>query len=177
MVKVRKVGEEPPLELHCPRGCGNLRYGRSIHNIDRGKTNNCKKCKGIMLTLDELQTLENRGLSAFDKLRKNKLRETVNTGKVGSLDCPKCRKIMIEIELFYKKGRYMAKDWEATKLVNFIRSLPIIWVIEPILDLASDLIHGKLKKSVTIDACHYCFIFWFDKTELSKVMRNDVTIE
>ncbi len=97
----------------------------------------------------------------------------MNTGKVGSLDCPKCRKIMIEIELFYKKGRYMAKDWEATKL----GALPIIWVIEPILDLASDLIHGKLNKSVTIDACHSCFIFWFDKTELSKVMRNDVTTE
>ncbi len=67
MIKATKVGEEPPLELHCPRGCGNLRYGRSIHNIDRGK---CKKCKGIMITLDELQTLENRGLSAFNKLRK-----------------------------------------------------------------------------------------------------------
>ena len=115
MVKVTKVGEDPPLELHCPRGCGKLRYGRSMY---RGKTNNCKKCKGVMLTLDELQILENRGLSAFNKLRKNKLREIVNAGKVGSLDCPKCRKIMIEIELFYKKGRYMAKDWEATKLGN-----------------------------------------------------------
>ena len=30
MVKVTKVGEEPPLELHCPRGCGNLRYGWAV---------------------------------------------------------------------------------------------------------------------------------------------------
>ena len=174
MVNVTKVGEDPPLELHCPRGCGKLRYGRSAHYIDRGKTNNCKQCKGVMLTLDELQIFENRGIKRFNKLRKNKLRETLNTGKVGSLDCPKCKKIMVEIELFYKKGRYMAKQEEATNLGNFIRGLPIIWVIEPIIDLASDLKDGKLNKSVTIDACHSCFIFWFDKTELSKVMANDV---
>ena len=173
MVKVTKVGEEPPLELHCPRECGNLRYGWTAP----GKTNNCKNCSGIMLTLDELQTFENRA----NKLRKNKLRETLSTGKTGSLDCPKCKKIMVEIELFYKKGRFMAKQDKATwksvtspSLGNIVRGLPIIWVIEPILDLASDLKDGKLNKSVTIDACHSCFIFWFDKTELSKVMANDV---
>ena len=31
-------------------------------------------------------------------------------------------------------------------------------------DLAGDLKHGKLDKSVTIDACPSCFIFCFDKT-------------
>ena len=110
MVKVTRVGEEPPLELHCPRGCGNLRYGRTLqpYALNVGKTNNCKKCSGIMLTLDELQTFENRGIKRFNKLRRNKLRETLSNGKTGSLDCPKCRKIMVEIELFYKRGRYMA---------------------------------------------------------------------
>ena len=166
MVKVTKVGEEPPLELHCPRECGNLRYGWTAP----GKTNNCKNCSGIMLTLDELQTFENRA----NKLRKNKLRETLSTGKTGSLDCPKCKKIMVEIELFYKRGRYMAKQEEGTNLGNFIRGLPIIWLIPAILDLASDLKHGKLDKSVTIDACPSCFIFWFDKTELALVTMNDV---
>ena len=173
MVKVTKVGEEPPLELHCPRGCGNLRYGWTAP----GKTNNCKNCSGIMLTLDELQTFENRGIKRFNKLRKNKLRETLSTGKTGSLDCPKCRKIMVEIDLFYKRGRYMAKQEEATNLENFVGGLPIIWLIPAILDLASDLKHGKLDKSVTIDACPSCIIFWFDKEELSKVMMNDVTTE
>ena len=173
MVKVTKVGEEPPLELHCPRGCGNLRYGRSIHNIGAGKTNNCKKCKGVMLTLDDIQTFE----KISNQLRKNKLRETLSTGKAGSLDCPKCRKIMVETELFYKKSRYMAKQEEATNLENFVSGLPIIWIIPALLDLASDLKHGKLDKSVTIDACNSCFIFWFDKTELSKVMMNNVTTE
>jgi len=182
MVKITRVGEEPTLELHCPRGCGKLRYGRSIHY--RGKTNNCKKCKGVMLTLDEIQTFENKGLKSFNKLRKNKLGEKINSGKIGSLDCPKCRKIMVEIELFYKRGRHMAKQEEATwksvtspNLGNLVSAIPIIWVIEPILDLASDLKHGKLDKSVAIDACPSCFIFWFDKTELMRVTANDVTVK
>ncbi len=186
MVKVTRVGEESTLELHCPRGCGKLRYGRSIHY--RGKTNNCKKCKGIMLTLDELQTFENRGMKRFNKLRKNKLRETLNTGKAGSLDCPKCRKIMVEIELFYKRGRYMAKQEEATwksvtspTLGNLVSGIPIIGSIFTAVvvttDLAADLKHGKLDKSVTIDACPSCFIFWFDKTELGLISMNDVTVK
>jgi len=184
MVKITRVGEEPPLELHCPRGCGKLRYGRSIHY--RGKTNNCKKCKGVMLTLDEIQTFENKGLKSFNKLRKNKLGEKINSGKIGSLDCPKCRKIMFEIELFYKRGRYMAKQEEATwesvtspSLGNLVSGIPIIGSIFTAVvvttDLAADLKHGKLDKSVTIDACPSCFIFWFDKTELALISMNDVT--
>ena len=186
MVKITRIGDEPPLELHCPRGCGNLRYGRTL----QGKTNNCKKCSGIMLTLDELQTFENRGIKRFNKLRKNKLRETLNTGKTGSLDCPKCRKIMVEIELFYKRGRYMAKQedmakqhestWKSvTSPSNLITGIPIIGgfisAVVITADLATDLKHGKLDKSVTIDACPSCFIFWFDKTELALVTMNDVT--
>ena len=69
----------------------------------------------------------------------------------------------------------MAKEEEATNLENFVRGLPIIWLIPAILDLASDLKHGKLDKSVTIDACPSCFIFWCDKTELMLIGMNDVT--
>ena len=146
-----------------------------------------------MLTLDELQTFENRGIKRFNKLRKNKLRETLSTGKTGSLDCPKCRKIMVEIELFYKRGRYMAKHddnmakqhestWKSvTSPSNLITGIPIIGgfisAVVIAADLATDLKHGNLDKSVTIDACPSCIIFWFDKEELSKVILNDVTTE
>ena len=186
MVKITRVGEESTLELHCPRGCGKLRYGRSIHY--RGKTNNCKKCKGVMLTLDEIQTFENKGLKSFNKLRKNKLGEKINSGKIGSLDCPKCRKIMFELELFYKKGRYIAKQDEATlksvttpNLGNLVSGIPIIggFFTEVVVtaDLAADFKYGKLDKSVTIDACPSCFIFWFDKKELGLISMNDVTVK
>ena len=135
-----------------------------------------------MLTLDELQTIENRGIKRFNKLRKNKLRETLSTGKTGSLNCPKCRKIMVEIELFYKRGRYMAKQddmqkqhestWKSvTSPSNLITGIPIIGgflhlginAVVIAADLATDLKHGKLDKSVTIDACPSCIIFCFDK--------------
>ena len=180
MVKVTRVGEEPPLELHCPRGCGNLRYGRTL----QGKTNNCKNCKGIMLTLDEIQTMEKGGIKRFNKMRRNKLGELLSSATQGNLNCPKCSKKMNEIHLDYKRGRHMAKQEEATwksvtspNLGNLVSAIPIIWVIEPILDLASDLKHGKLDKSVAIDACPSCFIFWFDKTELMRVTANDVTVK
>jgi Zn-finger nucleic acid-binding protein len=186
MVKVTKIGEAPTDDLQCSRGCGNLRYGRTFQY--RGKTNNCKNCSGVMLNLDELNTLENKGIKRFNKLKKNKLRETLSTGKAGSLDCPKCRKIMVEIELFYKRGRYMAKQDEATlksvttpNLGNLVSGIPIIGgfftAVVVTADLAADLKHGKLDKSVTIDACPSCFIFWFDKKELGLISMNDVTVK
>lgn len=182
MVKITRVGEEPPLELHCPRGCGNLRYGRTFQY--RGKTNNCKNCSGVMLTLDELQTFENKGIKRFNKLRRNKLGEQISSGKIGSLSCPKCSKKMVEIELLYRRSRHMAKQEEA--MVEpwknpgfFARGIPIIGEIFGMVmltsDIAGDLIYGKLDKTVTIDACPSCFIFWFDKTELGLLSLNDVT--
>ena len=182
MAKVIKFEEEPLEGLTCPRGCGKLRYGRSI-NYAR-KTNNCKKCSGIVLSLDELRTLEKKRITRFNKLRKNKLRETLDAGKLGSLDCPKCRKKMLEIELFYKRGRFMSRMEEMNK--NPLKSpgflaqgIPIIGdfigAVTLTVDLAGDLKHGKLDKSITIDACPSCLIFWFDKSELIVVSSNDLT--
>ena len=178
MAKVIKFEEEPLEGLTCPRGCGKLRYGRSIHYVK--KTNNCKKCNGIAVTLDELKNWEKVGI----KLRKNKLREALNAGEPSSLDCPKCRKKMLEIELFYKRGRFMSRMEEDSKKplkeqFSLVRGIPIIGdfigAVVLTVDLAGDLKHGKLDKSVTIDACPSCLIFWFDKSELAVVSLNDLT--
>jgi len=174
MAKVVKFEEEPLEGLTCPRGCGKLRYGRSIHYVK--KTNNCKKCNGIAATLDEL---------SYNKLRKNKLREALNAGEPSSLDCPKCRKKMLEIELFYKRGRFMSRMEEDSKKPLSKQPFAIVGGIPMIgeifgavlltVDLAGDLKHGKLDKSVTIDACSSCLIFWFDRAELGVVTSNDLT--
>ena len=179
MAKVIKFEEEPLEGLTCPRGCGKLRYGRSIHYVK--KTNNCKKCNGIAVTLDELKNWEKVGI----KLRKNKLREALNAGEPSSLDCPKCRKKMLEIELFYKRGRVMSRMEEDSKKplskqpFAIVGGIPIIGEIFRAVfltvDLAGDLKHGKLDKSVTIDACSSCLIFWFDRAELEVVSQNDLT--
>jgi len=182
MVKVVKFEEEPLEGLICPRGCGKLRYGRSLHYTR--KTNNCKKCNGIAATLDELKNWEGKGLG-YNKLRKNKLREALEAGKSSSLDCPKCRKKMLKIELFYKRGRFMSRIEEDSKKplskqhFTIVGGIPMIgeivravmWTV----DLAGDLTHGKLDKSVTIDACSSCLTFWFDQSELNVVSSNDLT--
>ena len=179
MVKVVKFEKEPLEGLTCPRGCGKLRYGRSMHYVK--KTNNCKKCNGIAVTLDELKNWEKVGR----KLRKNKLREALNAGEPSSLDCPKCRKKMLEIKLFYKRGRFMSRMEEDSKKplseqpFTIVGGIPIIGEIFRALfltvDLAGDLTHGKLDKSVTIDACPSCLTFWFDQSELNVVSSNDLT--
>ena len=179
MAKVIKFEEEPLEGLTCPRGCGKLRYGRSMHYVK--KTNNCKKCNGIAVTLDELKNWEKVGI----KLRKNKLREALNAGEPSSLDCPKCRKKMLEIKLFYKRGRFMSRMEEDSKKplskqpFAIVGGIPIIGEIFRAVfltvDLAGDLKHGKLDKSVTIDACSSCLIFWFDRAELGVVASNDLT--
>ena len=179
MAKVIKFEEEPLEGLTCPRGCGKLRYGRSMHYVK--KTNNCKKCNGIAVTLDELKNWEKVGI----KLRKNKLREALNAGEPSSLDCPKCRKKMLEIELFYKRGRFMSRMEEDSKKplskqpFTIVGGIPIIGEIFRAVfltvDLAGDLKHGKLDKSVTIDACPSCLTFWFDQSELNVVSSNDLT--
>ena len=179
MAKVIKFEEEPLEGLTCPRGCGKLRYGRSMQCVK--KTNNCKKCNGIAVTLNELKNLEKGGI----KLRKNKLREALNAGEPSSLDCPKCRKKMLEIELFYKRGRFMSRMEEDSKKplskqpFTIVGGIPIIGEIFRAVfltvDLAGDLTHGKIDKSVTIDACPSCLTFWFDQSELNVVSSNDLT--
>ena len=182
MVKVTKIGQEPFNELQCPRGCGNLRYGRTTQYLK--KTHNCKKCKGHVLTLDEIKTIEKKGIKRFNKMRRNKLGEVLSSGTLGNLNCPKCSRKMVEIKLYYKRGRHMAKQekamldpWKNSGF--FVRGIPIIveafGMVLLATDVAGDLIHGKLDKTVTIDACPTCFIFWFDKTELVLVIMNDVT--
>ena len=42
-------------------------------------------------------------------------------------------------------------------------------------EVGGDLTKGKLEKSVTIDGCASCFIFWFDRGEIVQIMGNNVT--
>ena len=106
MARVIKVGKEPEKEHPCPRGCGNLRYGKTWRNSQ--KVTNCKNCKGVMLTLDEIQSWGQDSWvpgrkKAARKLRSSGLENFLSSGTPCSLDCPKCSKKMVEIKLSYKK--------------------------------------------------------------------------
>jgi Zn-finger nucleic acid-binding protein len=191
MARVIKV-TEPEKELPCPRrhdfrGCGNLRYGKTWRNSQ--KVTNCKNCKGVMLTLDEIQTWGQDSWvpgrkKAARKLRSSGLENFLSSGTPCSLDCPKCSKKMVEIKLSYKKSRVAGNMQDAMldPLSNpgyFIRGVPIVGEIFGVVmflgEASQDIVHGKKTKSVTIDGCRNCHIFWFDKTELEQLLMNDVT--
>ena len=160
-------------EYRCPRGCGPLKHGRSMDIIS--KTTHCKKCKGIMLTKDEIKKWENkraRALINLNKMKQNNLFALLNSGTTGTLDCPKCHTKMKEIHLGYKKSRMMSRHEEIAKDPKRITGemalefLPIFGALIQfgrfISEVGADAKKGKLKKTVTIDGCSSCFTFWFE---------------
>ena len=188
MVKITKVGEGPIesiKEYSCPRGCGDLQYKRAV-NISFKKINMCKKCKGQMVTFDELQLIEEKRRAK--KLKRNNLKELLSYGNQGNLDCPKCSRKMIELTMSYKRGRMMSRmeDMHTTSKTKMagemvLQNIPVIGMVVQALrmvgDMGGDLIEGKLDKSVTIDACSHCSLFWFDQGEINQVSGNDLTAE
>ena len=189
MVRVEKIGTETTEPKYpCPRGCGPLKYGRSIDIIS--KTTHCKKCKGIMLTKDEIKKWENKRAGALiniNKMKQNNLFALLNSGTTGTLDCPKCHTKMKEIHLGYKKSRMMSRHEEIAKDPKKITGemvlefLPIIGALIQfgrfISEVGGDAAKGKLKKQVTIDGCSSCFTFWFDRGEIIQITGNNVTLE
>jgi len=173
----------PSLILNCPRGCGPLKYGRSLDIIR--KTTHCKKCKGIMLSENELKKWEKKKIPINNKIKKDKLIALLKSGNDGPLNCPKCSIKMKEIHLEYKKSRTMSRHEDMAKNPKGIAGeIAIDWI--PIIgalfqftrfigEVGEDLTKGKLEKSVTIDGCASCFIFWFDRGEIVQIMGNDVT--
>jgi hypothetical protein len=93
---------------------------------------------------------------------------------------------MVEIHMDYKKGR-MTSRMEDTMIGGpkkmagemALEMIPIvggiIQFVRVAADLGADIAHGKLKKSVTIDACSTCFIFWLDRGEIIQITANDLT--
>ena len=183
MVKITRVGEEPSLKLSCPKGCGPLKYGRSLDIIR--KITHCKKCKGIMLSKNEIEKWEKKKIPVNNKMKKNELLAFLNAATDGLLDCPKCSRKMKEIHLEYKKSRTMSRHEDMAKNPKGMAGeIAIDWI--PIIgalfqftrfigEVGEDLTKGKLEKSVTIDGCASCFIFWFDRGEIVQIMGNDVT--
>jgi len=181
MARVIETGKD---EYRCPRGCGPLKYGRTMDHI--AKTTHCKKCKGVMLTKNEIQKWEYKR-PGFNKMRQNNLFELLNSGTTGTLDCPKCHIKMKEIHLGYKKSRMMSRHEEIMKDPKKITGemvlefLPIIGALIQfgrfISEVGGDATKGKLKKTVTIDGCSSCFTFWFDRGEIVQITGNNVTLE
>ena len=180
MARVIKVGEtskEPEKELPCPRGCGNLTNQRKLTNLR--KHYKCKKCGGINLSINEMESLFRlRGI------KKNKLERFLNSGKPGGLNCPTCSRKMQIIELSYDKdllpgtldkGMMGLGGFGSMGFETMIVTLPIlaIYGISKLASKATKKARQKPKnlKSVLIDSCGSCNSFWFDKNELQELAQ------
>ena len=179
MARVIQTGKD---EYNCPKKCGPLKYGRSLHILQ--KTTHCKKCKGIMLTENDVKEWERKGMGPRgNKLRKNNLFELLKSGTNGTLDCPKCSRRMKEIHLRYKKTRLMSRQEDVMKdpgkhVIEFIPLIGnLVRMVQTTVDLAGDLTQGKLEKSVIIDGCDACLIFWLDQGEIIQITGNDLTLK
>ena len=180
VVKVIDKTENP---YTCPRGCGPLKHGRSLDVI--GKTTHCKKCKGILLTKEEIRKWEKK--RGINKLRNNDLFNLLNSGSYGELPCPLCSNKMKELHLSYKRSRVMsrqeeiAKDPKKMSEEGALVHAPVIGIIfligRMIYDVKEDRAKGKLKKTVTIDGCTSCSSLWLDRGEIFQITGNDVTLE
>ena len=177
---VVKVIDTTKNTYSCPRGCGPLKYGRDLNFLK--KINRCNKCKGIMLTEDEVKKWET-GRMGPTKNKNNNLLGLLKSGSNGTLDCPKCSRKMKEITLKYKKTRVMSRneDMVMDPGKHVLEFTPIIGelirMVQTTVDLAGDLSQGKIDKSVTIDGCEACFTLWLDKGEIFQVMKNDLKVD
>ena len=176
MARVIKVGgtsKEPEREYPCPRDCGNLSNKRKIGNLK--KHYKCKKCGGINLSINELESL-----FWLRGIKKNKLAKFLNSGKPGGLNCPTCSRKMQIIELSYDKDLLPSTLDKGMMGLGglggpetMIITLPIlaIYGISKLASKATKKAKQKPKnlKSVVIDSCGSCNSFWFDKNELKEL--------
>ena len=174
MARVIKVGEtskEPEREYPCPRDCGNLSNKRKIGNLK--KHYKCKKCGGINLSINEMESL-----FWLRGIKKNKLARFLNSGKAGGLNCPTCSRKMQVVELRYDKKAVDAGQKPGAGSVAaqgllqpeaLILALPLL----AIYGLSQSLSRSKQQtqdlKTVNIDSCGSCHSFWFDKNELQEL--------
>ena len=174
MARVIKVGgtsKEPEREYPCPRDCGNLSNKRKIGNLK--KHYKCKKCGGINLSINEMESL-----FWLRGIKKNKLAKFLNSGKPGGLNCPTCSRKMQVVELRYDKKAVDAGQKPGAGSVAaqgllqpeaLILALPLL----AIYGLSQSLSRSKQQtqdlKTVNIDSCGSCHSFWFDKNELQEL--------
>ncbi len=134
------------------------------------KRNQCKKCKGLMLSLNEIQKMENSGIKRFNKMRIHKLGEALSSGTLGLLNCPKCYKKMLVIELVYNEShvaKYVEKPVHQYIPIPFVDMLVGGTIL--LAAAARDKYGENEVKTLTVDGCRYCNISWFDKGELQIV--------
>ncbi len=172
----------------CPR-CSGVNLTKKFALRKKLRHWSCKKCKGIMLSVDDINKLPFIGSRI---IKKHNIEKFLGSGDIGTLSCASCSTKMNEIHIVCKKhDKHTSPIVNAGKLLAGgaafigIGSVVILLIIltegaigggpSPIskkgLEKAAE--KTRLKKSeveiVTIDGCTTCKSFWFDEGELEKL--------
>ena len=171
----------------CPR-CSGVNLTKKFALRKKLRHWSCKKCKGVMLNVDDINKLPFIGSRI---IKKHNLENLLGTGDVGSLRCGSCSAKMNEIHIVCKKhDRHSSPIKSVGKvLAGGAAIIGVIFLLVFFAEGGGGLPGGslpkskekqkkeaqknKLKKSeveiVTIDGCNTCASFWFDGGELEKL--------
>ena len=180
----------------CPR-CSGVNLTKKFALRKKLRHWSCKKCKGIMLSVDDINKLPFIGSR---NIKKHNIEKFLGSGDIGTLRCASCSSKMNEIHIVCKKhDKHTSPIVNAGKLIaggaafigiTSVAMLLIILTEGAIGGGPSTAILGRpsakskkrlekaaektrLKKSeveiVTIDGCTTCKSFWFDEGELEKL--------
>ena len=174
----------------CPR-CLDVKLTKKFALRKKLRHWSCKKCKGVMLNVDDINKLPFIGSRI---IKKHKLEKFLGSGDIGQLKCASCHTKMSEIHIVCKKNDTHTSPLElAGKVV--VGGAAIVGMIVLGLTLGGppptpglgplgqsrkskeqqerEAIKKKLYKGeveiVTIDGCSTCESFWFDGGELERL--------
>ena len=180
----------------CPR-CSGVNLTKKFALRKKLRHWSCKKCKGIMLSVDDINKLPFIGSRI---IKKHNIEKFLGSGDIGTLRCASCSSKMNEIHIVCKKhDKHTSPIVNAGKLIaGGAAFIGITSVVMLLIILTEGVIGGgpsaalggrpsakskkrlekaaektRLKKSeveiVTIDGCTTCKSFWFDEGELEKL--------
>ena len=170
----------------CPR-CLDVNLTKKFALRKKLRHWSCKKCKGVMLNVDDINKLPFIGSRI---IKKHNLGNLLGTGDIGALRCGSCSAKMNEIHIVCKKHDKHATPIKTVGkvLAGGVAIIGVIFLLYFIQAGGSppggplpkskekqknEAQKNKLKKSeveiVTIDGCNSCASFWFDGGELERL--------
>ena len=173
----------------CPR-CLDVNLSKKFALRKKLRHWSCKKCKGIMLSVDDINKLPFIGSRI---IKKHNIEKFLGSGDIGTLRCASCSSKMNEIHIVCKKhdkhtspivnaGKLLAGGAAFIGITSVVMLLIILTEggiggggasLIPKKGLEKSAENTRLKKSeveiVTIDGCTTCKSFWFDEGELERL--------
>ena len=175
----------------CPR-CSSVNLTKKFALRKKLRHWSCKKCKGVMLNIDDINKLPFIGSRI---IKKHNIDKFLGSGDIGTLRCGTCSSKMNEIHIVCKKNYKHLHPVEKATAITAGAILGIgalfISLIFPPAQLAGDMLgpvaakrqHEKNKEMklrskeieiISIDGCSRCSSFWFDGGELRRLYRAKI---